>query len=67
MSLREERAGTWHAIDVGVGTGGDGAEVRRIFHTLWLDHDVSPTNAGYVYVLLPGAGEEGTARHAAQL
>jgi hyaluronate lyase len=67
MSLREERVGTWHAIDVGVSTGGDEVEVRRIFHTLWLDHGVSPRRAGYMYVLLPGASEEGTAKRAAQL
>ncbi|ACU75571.1 Hyaluronate lyase [Catenulispora acidiphila DSM 44928] len=67
MSLREERVGTWHAIDVGVGTEGDDVEIRRIFHTLWLDHGVSPRRAGYMYVLLPGASEEGTARRAAQL
>ena len=67
MSLREERVGTWHAIDVGVSTEGDDVEVRRVFHTLWLDHGVSPRRAGYMYVLLPGASEEGTARRAAQL
>ena len=67
MSLREERAGTWHAIDVGVSTGGDEVEVRRFFHTMWLDHGVSPRRAGYMYVLLPGASEEGTAKRAAQL
>ncbi|WP_370370636.1 polysaccharide lyase 8 family protein [Catenulispora sp. GP43] len=67
ISLREERTGTWHAIDVGVSTEGDEVEVRRVFHTLWLDHGVSPRRAGYMYVLLPGASEEGTARRAAQL
>ena len=67
MSLREERVGTWRAIDVGVSTEGDEVEVRRIFHTLWLDHGVSPQRAGYMYVLLPGASEEGTAKRAAQL
>ena len=66
MSLREERVGTWHAIDVGVGTEGDDVEIRRIFHTLWLDHGVSPQRAGYMYVLLPGASEEETARRAAR-
>ena len=67
LSLREERVGTWHAIDVGASTAGDEVEVRRTFHTLWLDHGVSPRGAGYMYVLLPGASEEGTARRAAQL
>ncbi|MBS2550314.1 polysaccharide lyase 8 family protein [Catenulispora sp. NL8] len=67
VSLREERVGTWHAIDIGVSTEGDDVEVRRIYHALWLDHGVSPRRAGYMYVLLPGASEEGTARRAAQL
>ncbi len=67
VSLREQRVGTWHAIDIGVSTEGDDVEVRRIYHTLWLDHGVSPRRAGYMYVLLPGASEEGTAKRAAQL
>ena len=67
MALREERTGTWHAIDVGVSTEGDEVEVRRVFHTLWLDHGISPRGAGYMYVLLPGASEEETARRAAEL
>jgi hyaluronate lyase len=67
MSLRAERTGTWRAIDVGVSTEGDEVEVRRVFHTLWLDHGISPRGAGYMYVLLPGASEEETARRAAEL
>ncbi|MGW6496430.1 polysaccharide lyase 8 family protein [Nonomuraea angiospora] len=49
-TLRERRAG-----------GG----VTRDYVTLWLDHGVDPRSAGYVYLLLPGAGQEETRARAA--
>ncbi|MFI6739361.1 polysaccharide lyase 8 family protein [Nonomuraea sp. NPDC050451] len=49
-TLRERRAG-----------GG----VTRDYVTLWLDHGVDPRSAGYVYLLMPGAGPEETRARAA--
>ncbi|HEY9329062.1 MAG TPA: polysaccharide lyase 8 family protein [Streptomyces sp.] len=59
--LREERTGTWRAINTGADTGGSADPVTRRYATLWLDHGVSPTDAGYAYVLLPGASAAATA------
>ncbi|MYY07006.1 polysaccharide lyase 8 family protein [Streptomyces sp. ATexAB-D23] len=60
-TLREERTGTWRAIDTGADTGGSTDPVTRRYLTLWLDHGPSPTDAGYAYVLLPGASAAATA------
>ncbi|MGW5277242.1 polysaccharide lyase 8 family protein [Streptomyces sp. NPDC004044] len=60
-ALREERTGTWRAINTGADTGGGTNPVTRRYLTLWLDHGVSPTDAGYAYVLLPGATAAATA------
>ncbi|OKJ74777.1 polysaccharide lyase 8 family protein [Streptomyces sp. CB02460] len=60
-TLREERTGTWRAIDTGADTGGSTDPVTRRYLTLWLDHGTSPTDAGYAYVLLPGASAAATA------
>ena len=49
-TLREER------------TGGP---VTRAYTTLWLDHGPDPASAGYVYLLLPGAGQPETRARAA--
>ncbi|MGW6203756.1 polysaccharide lyase 8 family protein [Streptomyces sp. NPDC055089] len=59
--LSEERSGTWRAINTGADTGGSADSVTRRYATLWLDHGVSPTDAGYAYVLLPGASAAATA------
>ncbi|WP_328951623.1 polysaccharide lyase 8 family protein [Streptomyces sp. NBC_01220] len=59
--LSEERSGTWRAINTGADTGGSTDSVTRRYATLWLDHGVSPTDAGYAYVLLPGASAAATA------
>lgn len=59
--LREVRTGTWRAINTGADTGGSTDSVTRRYATLWLDHGVSPTDAGYAYVLLPGASAAATA------
>ncbi|MFD5785525.1 polysaccharide lyase 8 family protein [Streptomyces sp. NPDC127037] len=60
-TLREERTGTWRAIDTGADTGGGTDPVTRRYLTLWLDHGTSPAGAGYAYVLLPGASAAATA------
>ncbi|WP_347596548.1 polysaccharide lyase 8 family protein [Acrocarpospora sp. B8E8] len=39
--------------------------VSRSYATLWLDHGVDPTSAGYFYTLLPGASAEETQARAA--
>ncbi|MEU8246441.1 polysaccharide lyase 8 family protein [Nonomuraea sp. NPDC048916] len=41
------------------------APERRTYVTLWLDHGVDPASAGYVYLLLPGAGLAETRARAA--
>lgn len=60
-TLREERTGTWRAIDTGADTGGSTDPVSRHYLTLWLDHGPAPTDAGYAYALLPGASAAATA------
>ncbi|MFB6877823.1 polysaccharide lyase 8 family protein [Streptomyces sp. NPDC056323] len=60
-ALREERTGTWRAIDTGADTGGSTDPVTRRYLTLWTDHGASPTDAHYAYVLLPGASAAATA------
>ncbi|GHB48137.1 lyase [Streptomyces viridiviolaceus] len=60
-ALREERTGTWRAVNTGADTGGSTTAVTRRYLTLWIDHGVSPTAAGYAHVLLPGASAAVTA------
>ncbi|WP_443064054.1 polysaccharide lyase 8 family protein [Streptomyces sp. NBC_00376] len=60
-ALREERTGTWRAIDTGADTGGSTDPVTRRYLTLWTDHGPSPADAHYAYVLLPGASAATTA------
>ncbi|MFE7107856.1 polysaccharide lyase 8 family protein [Streptomyces sp. NPDC057575] len=60
-ALREERTGTWRAIDTGADTGGSTDPVTRRYLTLWTDHGTSPTDAHYAYALLPGASAASTA------
>ncbi|MCX5309386.1 polysaccharide lyase 8 family protein [Streptomyces sp. NBC_00154] len=60
-ALREERTGTWRAINTGADTGGGTDPVTRRYLTLWVDHGVSPAGAGYSFVLLPGASAAATA------
>ncbi|GGT45611.1 polysaccharide lyase 8 family protein [Streptomyces atratus] len=59
-ALREQRTGTWRAIDTGADTGGSTDPVTRRYLTLRVDHGVSPTDARYAYVLLPGASAAAT-------
>nr|WP_306335816.1 polysaccharide lyase 8 family protein [Streptomyces sp. KL118A] len=60
-ALREERVGAWRDINTGADTGGSTSPVTRRYLTLWLDHGVSPADASYAYVLLPGASAAATA------
>ncbi|OON71879.1 polysaccharide lyase 8 family protein [Streptomyces tsukubensis] len=60
-ALREDRTGSWRDIDTGADTGGDASALTRRYLTLWFDHGVSPTDASYAYVLLPGASAAATA------
>ncbi|WP_405749583.1 polysaccharide lyase 8 family protein [Streptomyces sp. NBC_00012] len=60
-ALREQRTGTWRAIDTGADTGGSTDPVTRRYLTLWTDHGPSPADAHYAYVLLPGASAAATA------
>ncbi|MEU0373534.1 polysaccharide lyase family 8 super-sandwich domain-containing protein [Streptomyces sp. NPDC006283] len=59
-ALREERTGTWRALNTGADTGGSTTPVTRRYATLWFDHGVSPSAASYAYVLLPGASAVAT-------
>ena len=59
-ALRETRTGTWSSINgLQAATSATGN-----FLTLWLDHGVSPSNAGYAYVLLPDMTQAATAAYA---
>lgn len=60
-TLREERTGTWRAINTGADTGGSADPVTRRYLTLWVDHGPSPADSSYAYVLLPGASAAATA------
>lgn len=60
-TVREERTGSWRSVNTGADTGGSSVELTRRYLTLWVDHGVSPTDARYAYVLLPGASAAATA------
>ncbi|MFC7017324.1 polysaccharide lyase 8 family protein [Streptomyces viridiviolaceus] len=60
-ALREDRTGAWSDINT---TSTTERRTRR-WQTLWLDHGTDPTDAGYVYVLMPGASRRTVARRAA--
>ncbi|MEV4415129.1 polysaccharide lyase family 8 super-sandwich domain-containing protein [Catellatospora sp. NPDC049609] len=60
-AVRENRTGTWREIN----TSGATTAVSRKYLTLWVDHGLNPTNAGYAYILLPGATATATAARAA--
>lgn len=50
-TLREDRTGAWADINT---TSTTERRTRR-WQTLWLDHGTDPTDAAYVYLLMPGA------------
>ncbi|MFE9775949.1 polysaccharide lyase 8 family protein [Streptomyces sp. NPDC005931] len=60
-TLREDRTGAWSDIN----TGGTRERRTRRWQTLWLNHGTDPVDAGYAYVLLPGATRSAVARRAA--
>ncbi|MEV0174034.1 polysaccharide lyase 8 family protein [Streptomyces sp. NPDC050803] len=60
-TLREDRTGAWSDINT---TSTTERRTRR-WQTLWLDHGTDPTDAGYLYVLLPGASRTAVAARAA--
>jgi hyaluronate lyase len=66
-ALREERTATWFDIDQGADTGGSQDPITRRYATIWFDHGVDPTNASYVYALIPGATVAQTLRWSALL
>ena len=55
-ALRDERVGAWHDIN----DGGSSTQLTRRYLTLYTDHGVRPTDAGYGYVLMPGASRQQT-------
>ncbi|MFI8190474.1 polysaccharide lyase 8 family protein [Streptomyces sp. NPDC085946] len=60
-TLREDRTGAWADINA----AGTAERRTRRWQTLWLDHGTDPTDATYVYVLMPGAARRAVARRAA--
>lgn len=60
-TLREDRTGAWSDINT---TSTTERRTRR-WQTLWLNHGTDPSDAGYVYVLMPGATRHAVARRAA--
>ncbi|MGW1955644.1 polysaccharide lyase 8 family protein [Streptomyces sp. NPDC001920] len=60
-TLREDRTGAWADIN----TGGTPERRTRRWQTLWLDHGTDPTDAAYLYVLMPGAHRGAVAARAA--
>lgn len=60
-ALREDRTGAWSDIN----TGSTTERRTRRWQTLWIDHGTDPVDAGYAYVLLPGATRRTVAARAA--
>ncbi|MEV8567812.1 polysaccharide lyase 8 family protein [Streptomyces sp. NPDC051322] len=62
-AVREERTGTWHDIN----TGGPTTPITRRYLTLYTDHGIDPTDAGYAYLMLPGASKKTTAHRVGEI
>ncbi|MFF4359774.1 polysaccharide lyase 8 family protein [Streptomyces sp. NPDC001604] len=60
-TLREDRTGAWSDIN----TTSTTRRVTRRWQTLWLAHGTDPADAGYVYLLMPGASRRAVASRAA--
>jgi hyaluronate lyase len=60
-TLREDRTGAWSDINT---TSTTQRRTRR-WQTLWLDHGTDPTDAAYLYLLMPGASRHEVAQRAA--
>jgi hyaluronate lyase len=59
--LCEERSGAWPDINEGSVTD----PLTRRYVTLWASHGTDPQDAGYVYLLMPGASAHAVAARAA--
>ncbi|MER6053297.1 polysaccharide lyase 8 family protein [Streptomyces sp. NPDC001793] len=59
--LREDRTGRWSDIN----TTSTCDPYTRRYLTLWYDHGTDPTDAGYAYLLMPGATRRALAARAA--
>ncbi|WP_353808642.1 polysaccharide lyase family 8 super-sandwich domain-containing protein [Agromyces sp. SYSU T00194] len=64
QALRESRTGSWSDIDSRAGTPTEA--ITADYATLWIDHGANPDDAGYEYVLLPGASDEELSEYAAE-
>ncbi|CAN5361160.1 polysaccharide lyase 8 family protein [soil metagenome] len=58
-AVREDRSGRWTDMDHR-GVYDDDTLYSRRFITLWFDHGISPSNATYSYIQLPGATQAQT-------
>ncbi|GAB4050689.1 polysaccharide lyase 8 family protein [Catellatospora paridis] len=61
-ALRSQRTGSYHDINALMGST---TQHTRRYLTLWFDHGVNPSGAGYAYILMPGADIAATAARAA--
>ncbi|WP_413252938.1 polysaccharide lyase beta-sandwich domain-containing protein [Streptomyces brevispora] len=60
-TLREARTGAWSDINTTSST----ERRTRHWQTLWLDHGTDPSDAGYLYLLMPGVSRRTVAARAA--
>ncbi|UGY94307.1 polysaccharide lyase 8 family protein [Streptomyces gobiensis] len=60
-ALREQRTGSWRAVN----RGGTTTAISRRYLTLWFDHGTDPSHARYAYLVLPGANRAQTSARAA--
>ena len=60
-TLREDRTGAWSDINT---TSSTERRTRR-YQTLWIDHGTDPADAGYAYLLMPGASRSAVTSRAA--
>jgi hyaluronate lyase len=58
-TLAETRSGAWRDINA----GGPTTILSTLYRTMWFDHGVAPSGAGYAYVVLPGMGPDDTAAY----
>ncbi|ADB31112.1 Hyaluronate lyase [Kribbella flavida DSM 17836] len=61
LADRAERTGSWRDINTGNDTAGSTTPHTRRYLTLVFDHGTNPADAGYAYILLPGASLRRTA------
>ncbi|AMM19756.1 hypothetical protein AX769_05830 [Frondihabitans sp. PAMC 28766] len=59
QAVREDLSGQWTDMDLR-GVYDDDTDYTRRFISFWLDHGVSPTNASYSYIQMPGATQAAT-------